>query len=141
MNLLKLTRIKYLLTFALLTSIFSCTYTKSFPPKLNDKGDAAISEIKSANSFEDIDLQEKTVSGSQKATILTVRLFNGKNLPVETDTVALKKLGKQIAEQIKPALADAKEVDSYVVLFCTRVIDGSTTHTKFTGYEYTSSEL
>ena len=134
------TPLKCILNFSLLAVIFSCTYTQTFPPKLNSKADTVIARIKNTNGFEDVELQEKTTSGSQgKATILTVKLFNGKNLPA--DTTALKKLGKAIAAEIKPALTDAGAINSYVILFCTRVVDGNVTNTNYTGYEYKPGEL
>ena len=120
----------------------SCTYTKSFPPKLNSKADTIISRIKNANSFEDITLQEKTTSASQEnVTVLTVRLINGKKLPAEADTVALRKLGKDIAEEIRPALTEAGAVNSDIILFCTRVVGGSVTNIRDIGYEYKRGEL
>jgi hypothetical protein len=141
MNLLNLPP-KWLLFLTLLSAMFSCTYTKTFPPKLNSKADTIITKIKNANGFEDITMIEKTTSGSQgDATVLTVRLFNDKNLPAEADTTALKKLGKDIASEIKPAFTDADTINSYVILFCTRVVDGSVTNTKYTGYEYKPGEL
>jgi hypothetical protein len=142
MKLLEHNLLKCVLMFILIIAISGCTYTKNFPPKLNGKGDTVIAKIKGANNFEDIALQEKTTSGSQgNTTIITIKLFNGKNLPSEKDTVGLKKLGKDIAGQLKPALADAATISGYVVLFCTRVVDGNSTNTNFTGYEYKSSEL
>ncbi len=142
MNPVKFNPLKCILLLALLSAMYSCTYTKTFPPKLNSKGDTIITKIKNANSFEDITMDEKTTSGSQgNTTVLTVRLFNGKNLPAEADTAALRKLGKDIAGEIKSALIDAGAINSYVILFCTRVVDGSVTNTKYNGYEYKPGEL
>lgn len=122
--------------------ICSCTYTKTSPAKLNKKGDSVLTVIKNSGGYEDIDLQEKASSGSGgNTTILTARLYNGKNIPAETDTTALKKLGKDIAAQLHIATADAATINGYVVLFCTRTTDGSLTKTHYTGYEYTSDEL
>ncbi|MGN6640567.1 MAG: hypothetical protein ACTHJ8_16770 [Mucilaginibacter sp.] len=53
----------------------------------------------------------------------------------------MRKLGKDIAMQIKTVSTDANMINSYVVLFCTRTTDGSVTNTHYTGYEYTSDEL
>jgi hypothetical protein len=132
--------LKNLIIFSLTAITFSCTYTQTFPPKLNDKAKTVIATIKSANNFEDIELQEKKTSGSKgDLTVLTVKLYNGKNLPA--DSSAVRKLGKDIAGQIKPILTDAGGINSYIVLFCTRVVDGNTTNTTYNGYEYKSGEL
>jgi hypothetical protein len=140
MKFLKNNLLKSLIIFALPAIIFSCTYTKTFPPKLSSKGDTVINKIKNANSFEDIELQEKQTSGSKgDLTVLTVKLYNGKNLPA--DSSAVRKLGKEIASQIKPVLTDAGGINSYIVLFCTRTVDGNTTNTTYNGYEYQSGEL
>ena len=142
MNLLKPTQVKCLLIVILFAALFSCTYTKSFPPKLNSKGDTVLSHIKSTYHFDDIDLVEKTTSGSQvDETVLTLKLFNGKTLPAEADTAALKKLGKVVASEIKTAVVDAAKINTYTILFCTRVIDGNSTNTNYIGYEYKSSDL
>ena len=116
MRSLKNAPFKSLAAFIFILLTFGCTYTQSFPPKLSDNGDAIIARIKNTNSFEDIEMQEKKTNGSQgDLTTLTVKLYNGKNLPA--DSSAVKKLGKDIASQIKPALKDPAGINSYIVLF------------------------
>ncbi|HTD99209.1 MAG TPA: hypothetical protein VK668_07960 [Mucilaginibacter sp.] len=140
MNFLKASHLKSILIIALLAVMSSCNYTQSFPAKLNAQGATIIDKIKNDNHFEEIQIQEKKSSGSGgNLTTLTVKLYNGKNLPA--DTVEVKKLGREIAGEIKPVLTDAGEINSYIVLFCTRVIDGNTTNTNYNGYEYSSKEL
>lgn len=142
MKLLQPKWLSFSLLFVLLALAFSCTYTNTFPPKLNAKGDSVFTIIKKSNGFEDITLQEKTSNGTgENTTVLTARLYNGKNIPAETDTTALKKLGKDIATQIEAVVINPNTINGYVVLFCKRTTEGTVTHTEYNGYEYASDEL
>jgi chemotaxis receptor (MCP) glutamine deamidase CheD len=134
------------LTLCLLILVFSaacfsgCTSTQTYMPELNANQKVIADSITSKYGFENIEITGKKMSGSGgNHTILTVKLINGKNIPEDDNKQAV--IAKPLAQQIRKALKNPNEFESYTIMFVTRTVDGSTTSEKYTGHEFKTSEL
>ena len=134
------------LTFCLLILAFStvylssCTSTQSYMPELNANQKAIADSINSKYGFENIEITGKKMSGSGgNHTSLTVKFINGKNIPSDEDKQTT--IAKELAKSIRKALKNPNEFESYIILFVTRTVDGSTTNEKYTGHEFKSGEI
>jgi hypothetical protein len=121
--------------------ITGCVFTSN---SVKDPVFAIDTKILQANINSLVTSQEVNLNGVESKTgdktssTLVVKVINAQNVPLDDQ---LKDLGKKIAIQIKQALKDPKEYDTYQVYFVAVQTNGSVTNTKSTGSSYSSNEL
>ena len=134
--------LKHLAALAVIISVWmsACTYSTTRQIQLNSFQKAVIDTAATKYSFEDIQLQEKTSSGSsgsQKSIL--IKFINGKNLPLNNDS--LNVAGKKLAKAVKKATNIGELIDVYIVRFEASKTDGATTTTNYVDFDYPSSDL
>jgi hypothetical protein len=124
----------------ILTTLFGCTFTQSYPPDLNDKKTAVIDSLKAKYGFEGIFFSAKKVSGAKgKHTSLAIKFVNGKTIP--TDTTQFVVFEKFLGSKIKTIVKNPKEFDTFIIILDKETVNGNTTNDDYTSQEFKIDEL
>jgi hypothetical protein len=116
------------------------TITRTKDPVFHSGMDSIQIDLAKMVTYENINLNGKEISTNGKvATELEVDILNGKGIPADDNE--MKKLGKSIAAELKKALKDKNEYDTYKVLFVTRETSGGVIRRTWKGSAFKSEEL
>lgn len=124
----------------LLTVGCTTVTTKTKNPVFAKSTDSLQAHLNKLVSCEGINVNGKEINTDGKMdTELEIDITNGRNLP--TDENQLDDLGKQIASEIKQALQDKAEFETYKVLFITRSESAGVTSQSWKGKIFKVQEL
>jgi len=116
------------------------TVTNIKTPVFSENADTIRTTLNKMVSCENINLNGKVTSTDGKInSTLEINITNGKNIPSDQDQMIT--LGKSIGTEVKKALKDKNEYDTYQVLFITEQVSGGTTQKTWTGKIFKSEEL
>lgn len=141
MTVTKMTKALSFVTLTILI-VVSCTTTttKTKNPVFSKSTDSLQAHLNKLVSCQGINLGGTEVTTNGKTTTeLEIDLTNGQNIP--TGENQMNALGKQIAAEIKEALQDKAEYQTYKVLFITKTEDGAVTSRTWKGKIFKSEEL
>jgi hypothetical protein len=126
----------------LVMAIVACTttVTKTKNPVFLLEMDSIQTDLAKIVTCENINLDgEEVNTNGRVTTALEVDILNGKNIPGNDSE--MKALGKSIASDLKRALKDKNEYDTYKVLFITKETTGDVTRRNWIGSVFKSEEL
>ena len=141
MTLRKMTKTLSLVTLVTLL-IIGCTTTttKTKNPVFSKSTDSLQVDLNKLVSCEGVNLDGKEITTNGKInTELEIDITNGQNVP--TDENQMNALAKQIAVEIKEALQDKTEYQTYKVLFITKTESAGVTSRTWKGKIFKSEEL
>ena len=130
------------LVTAITLLIVSCTRTttKTKDPVFSKPTDSLQADLNKLVSCEGINLDGKEINTDGKInTELEIDINNGQNIP--TDENQMNDLGKRIAVEIKEALQDKAEYQTYKVLFITKTESAGVTSRIWKGKIFEAEEL
>ncbi len=122
--------------------IISCTTTTTTTknPVFSTPMDSLQAGLNKLVSSEGINLDGKEINTNGKVSSeLEIDITNGKNIPADENQ--MNALGKQIAIEIKGALQDKTEYETYKVLFITKTENAAVTSRSWKGKVFKSEEL
>jgi len=125
-----------------ITLIVSCTTTttKTKNPVFSKPTNSLQVDLNKLVSCEGINLDGKEINTDGKInTELEIDITNGQNIP--TDENQMNDLGKHIAVEIKEALQDKAEYQTYKVLFITKTESAGVTSRTWKGKIFKAEEL
>jgi len=125
-----------------ITLIVSCTTTttKTKNPVFSKPTNSLQVDLNKLVSCEGINLDGKEINTDGKInTELEIDITNGQNIP--TDENQMNDLGKRIAVEIKEALQDKAEYQTYKVLFITKTESAGVTSRTWKGKIFKAEEL
>jgi len=137
-----ITKILTLVTLVVSVFIIGCTTTttKTKNPTFSKSTDSLQVDLNKLVSCQGINLDGKEITTNGKATTeLEIDITNGQNIPADENQMT--SLGKQIASEIKEALQDKAQYQTYKVLFITRTENAGVTSRTWKGKVFKSEEL
>lgn len=141
MTFTKIPKVLSLIT-AITLLIVSCTTTttKTKNPVFSKPPNSLQADLNKLVSCEGINLDGKEINTDGKInTELEIDITNGQNIP--SDENQMNDLGRRIAVEIKEALQDKAEYQTYKVLFITKTESAGVTSRTWKGKFFKSEEL
>ncbi len=141
MTLTKMTKALSFVTLATLIVVgCTTTTTKTKNPVFSISTDSLQVDLNKLVSCQGINLDGKEITTNGKITTeLEIDITNGQNIPADENQ--MNALGKQIATEIKEALQDKTEYQTYKVLFITKTESAGVTSRTWKGKIFKSEEL